>query len=49
MTLRPLVDARAAGYHTAVLQAAPDGVGVYARLGFAPTGRYTEYKPPVPG
>jgi hypothetical protein len=49
MTLRPLVDARAAGYRTAVLQAAPDGVGVYARLGFAPTGRYTEYKPPDPG
>jgi GNAT superfamily N-acetyltransferase len=45
MTLRPLLDARASGYRTAVLQAAPDGVGVYTRLGFAPTGRYIEYKP----
>jgi hypothetical protein len=48
MTLRPLIDARAAGYRTAVLQAAPEGVGIYARLGFAPTGRYQEYKPPDP-
>jgi ribosomal protein S18 acetylase RimI-like enzyme len=46
LTLRPLVDARAAGYHTAVLQAAPVGLGVYTRLGFAPTGRYHEYKLP---
>jgi GNAT superfamily N-acetyltransferase len=49
MTLRLLLDARAAGDHTAVLQAAPDGVGVYVRRGFTPTGRYTEYKPPVAG
>lgn len=48
MTLRPLLDARAAGHRTAVLQAAPDGVGVYTRLGFRPFGQITEYKPPAP-
>jgi ribosomal protein S18 acetylase RimI-like enzyme len=45
LTLRPLLEARAAGYRTAILQAAPAGQGVYTRLGFVPTGRYTEYKP----
>lgn len=45
MTLRPLLDAKTVGYRTAVLQAAPDAVSVYRRLGFVPTGRYTEYKP----
>jgi ribosomal protein S18 acetylase RimI-like enzyme len=48
MTVRPLIDATAAGYRTAVLQAAPDGIGVYTRVGFVPTGRITEYKPAVP-
>jgi ribosomal protein S18 acetylase RimI-like enzyme len=37
--------ARSAGARTAVLQAAPDGVGVYERLGFQAFGRVTEYKP----
>jgi len=41
-----LEDARAAGLRTAVLQAAPDGVGVYRRLGFAEFGTIREYKPP---
>jgi ribosomal protein S18 acetylase RimI-like enzyme len=45
LTLRPLLDARAHGYHTAILQAAPAGVGVYTRLGFEPFGQITEYKP----
>jgi hypothetical protein len=46
MTLRPLLDARAAGYRTAVLQASAEGAGVYARIGFKAFGRITEYKPP---
>jgi ribosomal protein S18 acetylase RimI-like enzyme len=45
MTVRPLLDARAGGYRTAILQAAPDGIGVYTRIGFTPTGRITEHKP----
>ena len=38
-------DAKAAGCDLAVLQAAPAGVGLYRRLGFAPFGVITEYKP----
>lgn len=49
LTLRPLRDAGSEGYRTAVLQASSDGAGVYARVGFVPAGRYTEYKPPAPG
>ncbi|HEX4439556.1 MAG TPA: GNAT family N-acetyltransferase [Thermoanaerobaculia bacterium] len=45
MMRRALDEARAAGLHAAVLQAAPDGVGVYRRLGFREFGRITEYKP----
>ncbi len=45
MTRRALADAREAGYQVAVLQAAPDGVGLYTRVGFAPFGDITEYKP----
>jgi GNAT superfamily N-acetyltransferase len=45
LVVRPLLDARAAGYRTAVLQASAEGAGVYARVGFRPSGRYTEYKP----
>ncbi len=45
MTRCPLLDARAAGFRTAILQASADGVGVYARLGFVATSRITEYKP----
>jgi hypothetical protein len=32
-------------FQRAVLQAAPDGVRIYERLGFAPFGPITEYKP----
>jgi ribosomal protein S18 acetylase RimI-like enzyme len=45
MVLRALLDATALGYQTAVLQAAPAGVGLYEKLGFETTGHYTEYKP----
>ena len=44
LTLRPLLDARDEGHTLAVLQASAEGQGVYARLGFLPTGHYTEYK-----
>jgi hypothetical protein len=47
MTLRPLLDARADGFKTAVLQASPDGQGIYTRLGFRVTGRFTEYQLPA--
>jgi ribosomal protein S18 acetylase RimI-like enzyme len=47
MTLRPLLDAKALGYTTAVLQASPDGIGVYTRVGFRPFGDIIEYKPRV--
>jgi predicted acetyltransferase len=46
MTLRPLHDARAAGYRTAFLQASPEGARVYERIGFQPMGQYVEFKPP---
>jgi len=45
MTWRPLYDARERGCDLAVLQAAPDGVSIYRRLGFSPFGDITEYKP----
>ena len=45
MTIAPLLDARAAGYRTATLQASADGQGVYARLGFLPCADFREYKP----
>ena len=48
MTLTPLLEARQEGHTVAVLQASADGQGVYARLGFEPTGHYTEYKLPTP-
>ncbi len=48
ITLRPLLDAREEGHSLGVLQASPDGQGVYARLGFRATGRYTEYQLPRP-
>jgi GNAT superfamily N-acetyltransferase len=49
MTLAPLLAARRQGHHTAILQAAPDGVGLYRRLGFQPFGQITEFKPPAHG
>ena len=45
MTHRPLADALADDCDLGVLQAAPDGVGVYRRLGFVAYGEITEYKP----
>ena len=48
MTLQPLLDARAQGYTTSILQASDDGARVYERLGFVPFGQITEYKPPAP-
>jgi ribosomal protein S18 acetylase RimI-like enzyme len=47
MMSRGLEEARSAGLRTAVLQASPDGVGVYRRGGFAEFGTITEYKPPA--
>jgi len=44
LTLQPLLDARAQGYRTAILQASAEGVGVYTRIGFQPFGQITEYK-----
>jgi GNAT superfamily N-acetyltransferase len=41
----PLAAAQDAGHRTAILQAAPPGVGVYQRLGFASFGMVTEFKP----
>jgi ribosomal protein S18 acetylase RimI-like enzyme len=45
MTARPLLDARQAGFRTAVLQASEDGFPIYSRLGFEVTGSFTEYHP----
>jgi len=45
MTMRPLLDARAAGFETAVLQASEEGFPIYSRLGFEVTGSFTEYQP----
>ncbi|MCI0460618.1 MAG: GNAT family N-acetyltransferase [Gemmataceae bacterium] len=45
LTRQPLLDAQERGFRTAVLQAAPDGMGVYRRLGFRSFGEITEYKP----
>ncbi len=47
LTVFPLLEARAAGHHTAVLQASPDGVSVYRRVGFESFGQIVEYKPPI--
>jgi ribosomal protein S18 acetylase RimI-like enzyme len=45
MMRRALEQARAEGLPSAVLQASPDGVGVYRRQGFREFGTITEYKP----
>ena len=45
MTWRPLHDALARGCDLGVLQAAPEGVGIYRRLGFRSFGDITEFKP----
>jgi GNAT superfamily N-acetyltransferase len=44
LTLRPLLDARAAGFHTGFLQAAAAGVGMYTRIRFQRFGDISEYK-----
>ncbi|WP_438027778.1 GNAT family N-acetyltransferase [Sorangium sp. So ce233] len=49
LTLRPLLDARAAGLRLAILQASADGLGLYSGIGFVATGQLTEYKPPGEG
>lgn len=45
MTRTPLRDAARAGLTHAILQAAPMGQRLYARLGFRPFGSITEWKP----
>lgn len=45
MTWRPLYDARVRGCNLGVLQAAPEGVSIYRRLGFRSFGDITEFKP----
>lgn len=45
MTLKPLLDVRAIGIQSAVLQAAPDGINVYKQVGFREFGQITEFKP----
>jgi hypothetical protein len=45
MTHTPLAAAKEAGHRTAILQAAPEGVGIYQRLGFTSFGMTTEFKP----
>ena len=45
LTVHPLLDARAHGCRTAVLQAAAAGVHIYERAGFRAYGNVTEYKP----
>lgn len=47
LTRRPLLDARAEGFHTAVLQATPEGERIYRRLGFRTVGRYTVFGGPT--
>ena len=48
LTWQPLRDARAAGCDLAVLQAAPEGIGLYQRVGFEEFGEITEFKPDIP-
>jgi len=45
MTVLPLQEAVASGIGVGVLQAAPEGLGVYERVGFVRVGRIVEYKP----
>jgi predicted acetyltransferase len=45
LTTRPLLDARAVGVTTAVLQATDAGARLYRQLGFAAFGEIIEYKP----
>lgn len=45
LTTQALLEARAAGWRTAILQASTAGAGIYARLGFEVFGQIIEYKP----
>ncbi len=45
MVRHALFDARERGLRAAVLQAAPQGTGVYERVGFTAFGKVAEYKP----
>jgi ribosomal protein S18 acetylase RimI-like enzyme len=45
MTWHPLRDALASGCDLGVLQAAPEGMSIYRRLGFEAFGGITEFKP----
>ena len=45
MTRHALLEARAAGCQTAILQATAAGAGIYAKLGFSPYGEVREFKP----
>lgn len=45
MMRRAMEEALASNLHVAVLQASPEGVGVYRRQGFREFGTITEYKP----
>jgi LAS superfamily LD-carboxypeptidase LdcB len=45
LTRRPLHDAAARQYESAILQAAPDGVSIYECVGFSAFGDITEFKP----
>lgn len=45
MVVVPLLEARSEGLGEGILQAAPDAVSVYRRVGFREAGRYVEYKP----
>jgi ribosomal protein S18 acetylase RimI-like enzyme len=49
MTWRPLHDALARDCDLGVLQAAPEGVSIYRRLGFRSFGDITEFKPRAEG
>jgi len=44
MTAWPVHEARAEGATLAVLQAAPDGAALYARLGFASCGEFAVHQ-----
>ena len=44
LTSAALLEAREAGYRTAVLQAGAQGLNIYARLGFVECGAFREYK-----
>lgn len=45
MTYFPLAEVGREGIGAAILQAAPDGIGVYRRLGFGTYGEIREFKP----